>query len=291
MANIKDLKKRIRSTKQTFKITKAMKLVSAAKLARAQEAILGARPYSNELEDTIKVVAALTDGYFHKYLDHRDGPRSLLLVFSSDKGLCGGYNSQMAKKLKNFILNEKKESDFQIRTIGKKVRDLVKNDLNLNQHYEFKKGPNYQNIRDVALELAHLFECGEFDRVYVAYNVFNSALQFTPTIKQLLPFELKNEVKTKLKEEFPFDFKYDVPPSEILDKLIPEAYINNLYTCMLDAHASEHGSRMAAMDSATKNCSDLIKRVTIKMNKLRQAAITTELIEVVSGAEALHGAM
>lgn len=290
MANIKELKKRIKSTKQTFKITTAMKLVSAAKMSKAQEAILGSRPYAKELEGTIKAISALIQDYSHPYLiEQKDNNKILLLVISSDKGLCGGYNSQLGKKVKEF-LRVKNQDDIKIYNIGKKVREILGKKANLGTHYKFKKAePNYDEVEGVAKELASLFKTGEVGSVYVAYNQFVSAIQFIPTIKQLLPISFSIEEKDKLRKEFPFDFKYDLPAKEILDSLIPEAYLSTLYTCQLDALAAEHGSRMSAMDSASKNCKEVIRSLTLTMNKLRQAAITTELIEVVSGAEALNG--
>lgn len=289
MANIKDLKKKIKTTKSTFKITSAMKLVSASKLARAQQAITGARPYSEELQTTIKTISALVNDYSHEYLvENKENKRTLLLVISANKGLCGGYNSQLAKEVRSFI--SKTDLDVKVNFIGRKVRDLIKNDVNVGKSYTFEKGDaNFAEVQTIANELGAQFKQGEIGRVLVAYNKFNSAISFTPTVRQVLPMTLDQGEKDLLKEKFPFDFKYDPNPQEILDSLIPEAYITGMYTSLLDGVAAEHGSRMVAMDNATSNCKDAIKTLTIKMNKLRQAAITTELIEVVSGAESLNG--
>tara|TARA_R110000868_G_scaffold100128_7_gene275435 strand:- start:713 stop:1582 length:870 start_codon:yes stop_codon:yes gene_type:complete len=289
MANIKDLKKKIKTTKSTFKITSAMKLVSASKLARAQQAITGSRPYSEELETTIKTISALVNDYSHEYLvENKENKRTLLLVISANKGLCGGYNSQLAKEVRTFI--SKTDLDVKVNFIGRKVRDLIKNDVNVGKSYVFEKGDaTFAEVQTIATELGAQFKQGEIGRVLIAYNKFNSAISFTPTIRQVLPMALDQSEKSALKEKFPFDFKYDPNPKEILDSLIPEAYITGMYTSLLDGVAAEHGSRMVAMDNATSNCKDAIKTLTIKMNKLRQAAITTELIEVVSGAESLNG--
>lgn len=291
MANIKELKKRIKSTKSTLKITTAMKLVSAAKMARAQQAITNSRPYANELENTIKTVSALVQGYDHQYLKENDSKKDIMLVISANKGLCAGFNSQLFKKTWNFI-KEHKESERELETvfIGKKVRELIERQTSVGKMYEFEKSEaSFQEIQAIAKELSEKFESGEVGRVFVAYNIFHSAISFTPTVKQVLPMTLDESEKEKLKEENPFDFKYDPSASEILDTLIPEAYITSIYTCQLDALAAEHGSRMSAMDSASSNCKDAIKQLTLDMNKARQAAITTELIEVVSGAESLNG--
>lgn len=287
MANIKDLKKKIRSTQSTLKITTAMKLVSAAKLNKAQQAIQGARPYSKELDNTIRTVSALVDNYEHPYFKQDESNNhSILLVISSDKGLCGGYNSQLAKKVKNFVNSS--EENIKITFIGKKVKELVKVLPNISKTFTFEKTePSFNEMKIIGQELANLFTSGEVGKVYVAYNEFKSAISFDSKVKNLLPLSLQKSEKARLKEEFPFDFKYEPAPKEILDSLLPETFISNLWTCLLDALASEHGSRMASMDSATKNCKEMIRTLTLKMNKLRQAGITTELIEVVSGAESL----
>lgn len=288
MANIKELKKKIKSTKSTSKITQAMKLVSAAKLAKAQNNILNSRPYARELESTIKVVSALVQDYDHEYLHEKENNKAVLLVISSDKGLCGSYNSQLAKKVRRFL--DETELDVKVYFIGKKVRDLLSSTYNKGKTYTFAKSePTFIEMEHVGVELGELFTTGEVGKVFVAYNIFHSAIAFDPEVKQLLPMTLDQSEKEELKEKFPFDFKYEPNPTEILNTLIPQTYISTLYTALLDAVAAEHGSRMSAMDSATSNCKKAIKTLTIKMNKLRQAAITTELNEVVSGAESLNG--
>jgi len=288
MANIKELKKKIKSTKSTSKITQAMKLVSAAKLAKAQNNILNSRPYARELESTIKVVSALVQDYDHEYLHEKENNKAVLLVISSDKGLCGSYNSQLAKKVRRFL--DETELDVKVYFIGKKVRDLLASTYNKGKTYTFAKSePTFIEMEHVGVELGELFTTGEVGKVFVAYNIFHSAIAFDPEVKQLLPMTLDQTEKEELKEKFPFDFKYEPNPTEILNTLIPQTYLSTLYTALLDAVAAEHGSRMSAMDSATGNCKKAIRTLTIKMNKLRQAAITTELSEVVSGAESLNG--
>lgn len=290
MANIKDLKKKIKSTKGTLKITTAMKLVSAAKLSKAQQAIQSSRPYAKELEETIKTVSALVQDYSHDYLEEKkDNKRAVVLVISSDKGLCGSYNSALAKKVKLF---DKAADGMEIKYhfIGKKVRDLIKSEINAGKTYTFERqDPSMLEMRQIIEELADLFKTGEVGRVYVAYNIFHSAISFESNVRQVLPMTLAEEEKAELVEKFPFDFKYEPDPKEILDTLVPETLVTAIWTCLLDAKAAEHGSRMSAMDNAVNNCKDAIRTLTLQMNKLRQAAITTELIEVVSGAESLNG--
>jgi F-type H+-transporting ATPase subunit gamma len=289
MANIKELKKKIKSTKSTLKITQAMKLVSAAKLAKAQHNILNSRPYAGELEETIRVVSALVQNYDHEYLhDKKDNKKAVLLVISSDRGLCGSYNSQLAKKVKKFL--SETELDVKMFFIGKKSRDLIPSTFNKGKTFTFNKAePTFVEMEHIAVELGEMFTSGEVGKVLVAYNIFQSAIAFESTVKQVLPMTLDATKKDELREKFPFDFKYEPTPTEILNTLIPQTYVSSIFTAVLDAVAAEHGSRMSAMDSASTNCKKAIKTLTIKMNKLRQAAITTELIEVVSGAESLNG--
>ncbi len=287
MANIKELKNKIKSTKGTLKITTAMKLVAAAKLNKAQMAILQARPYSKELEKIIKVAAALSENFSHPYFQKGTGDKKLLVVISSNKGLCGGYNSNLAKKVLSFV---KDEQNIEVAFVGKKVREIISKSCTTYKNYTFTGSePTFEEIKKLGEELAELFMRGDFAEIYIAYNQFNSAISFTSMVKKLLPFNLDQAEIEKVKESNAVDFIYEPSKKAILDKLIPESYTSMIHTAFLDAFAAEHGSRMAAMDSATKNCKEAIKEQTLSMNKLRQAAITTELIEVVSGAESLNG--
>jgi F-type H+-transporting ATPase subunit gamma len=288
MANIKDLKKKIKSTKGTLKITTAMKLVSAAKMAKAQASIVSSRPYAVELENTIKTISALIQDYSHKLLESSKSEKVLLLIISANKGLCGGFNSQLGKEVKRFL--KESDRDVNVSFMGKKLRTFFRDQVQEKKVYSFDKNEaNFSDIKIVGEELCEEFVKGKYGKIYVAYNVFQSAINFIPTIKQLLPLELKENEKNELQQQFPFDFKYDQAPNEILDSLIPETIETSLYTCYLDSLAAEHGSRMTAMDNASGNCKELIRTTTLRMNKLRQAAITTELIEVISGAESLNG--
>jgi len=288
MANIKDLKKKIKSTKGTLKITSAMKLVSAAKLNRAQHAVLNARPYARELSSTIQTIAALADNYSHSFLEAKESSAIALLVISADKGLCGAYNSQLSREVKKFLKATDKE--VKLFFVGKKAMELLKDYTDGTQKtFKFAKiDPSLDEVKSIAQELSSLFISGAVGEVYAAYNTFNSAISFTPSISRQLPLSLNQEKKADLRAEFPFDFIYEPSSESILDQLIPSSYQTSLFTCFLDAVAAEHGARMSSMDSASKNCKKAIKSLTIKMNKVRQAAITTELIEVVSGAESLN---
>lgn len=288
MANIKDLKKKIKSTKSTHKITKAMKLVSAAKLSKAQSRILSLKPYSEELQKTVKKMTAVVSGYTHPLFNEIQTPHSVLLVISSDKGLCGSYNSGLAKKVRLFI-KENSHLNFKGYYIGKKVKDLISKEVITGEHFKFKRNePSVDELRAVSERLAELFKLKEVGKVFIAYNTFYSAMNYVPLVKQVLPFTLSESEKESMVGSLN-EYKYEPSAESILDVLIPEVYFNSINTALLDAIASEHGARMVSMENASKNCSQVIKKQTLKMNKLRQAAITTELAEVVSGAESLKG--
>lgn len=290
MANIKDLKVRIQSTKNTLKITSAMKLVSAAKLAKAQAKIMGFKPYSVELDKTVRIASALAENYSHEYLSESNSNKAILLVVSSEKGLCGGYNSQLFKTVKSF-LDENNDKETKCYFIGKKVRELLLREDDINQGTTFtftKADPSFSEVKNVAEELASLFTSGEASTVSIAYNSFVSAIEYNSVIKQVLPMTVSESEKEELIKEFPVDFIYEPNAKSILDSLIPEVLNSTVYSNVLDAIAAEHAARMAAMDNATKNSQEMVKTLTLKMNKLRQAAITTELTEIVSGAESLN---
>ncbi len=290
MANIKELKKRIKSTKGTFKITKAMKLVSAAKLNKAQMRILGMRPYATELEQTVRTVSALNKDYSSMYFkENPENRQSVVLVISSNKGLCGSYNSSITKAARR-LQRETTGEQLKFYFIGKKTRDLIQKEVNVGKSFTFvKQDATFEEVRKIADELAALFTTGEVGKVYVMYNSFISAMAFETKLKQLLPLVVTEQEKEALAAKFPYDYKYEPSAASILDTLVPEVFVTSVYTALLDAVASEHGARMSAMENASKNCKEMIRKLSLKMNKLRQAKITTELAEVVSGAESLNG--
>ena len=286
MANIKELKVRIKSTTSTLKITSAMKLVSAAKLSKAQGRIANFKPYSSELESTVRMASALVENYTHEYLEEStEAKKSVLLIVSSEKGLCGGYNAQLFKKIKKFT--EKTGEEFDYYFIGKKVQALCKREgIPSTKRYEFgKAGPTFDDIKAIAKELADKFVKDEVSKVYLAYNTFVSAIEFNSEVKKLLPM---TSVDGEGSVQATTDFIYEPSAAKILDSLIPEVLNTTVYASVLDAIAAEHGARMTAMDNATNNSKDMIKNLTLTANKLRQAAITTELTEIVSGAESLN---
>ncbi|MCO4752934.1 MAG: ATP synthase F1 subunit gamma [Bacteriovoracaceae bacterium] len=289
MANIKELKKRIKSTKSTLKITSAMKLVSAAKLAKAQARIQGFKPYSNELDKTVRTASALAKDYSHEFLKESDNKTAAILIVSSEKGLCGGYNSQLFKQVKRFM-SDNKDMNIKFYFIGRKVKELLAREgVEGEKSFKFEKAePEFEEVKSIAKELAKLFVKGQVGKLFIAYNSFLSAIEFESRVSQILPMAVSEQDKEKLAEEFPVDFKYEPSAETILDNLVPEVFNTTVFTSILDAIAAEHGSRMTAMDNATTNSKDMIKNLTLTANKLRQAAITTELTEIVSGAESLN---
>lgn len=289
MANVKELKVRIGSTKSTLKITSAMKLVSAAKLAKAQGRVQGFKPYSSELDNTVRVAAALAENYSHKYLKQATSQKVAVLVISSDKGLCGSYNSTIAKKVKLFLAKEENK-DHSLFFIGKKVKELLARDgMTPEKVFAYAKAdPEFSEAEKIISELANGFVDGTYGKLFIAYNSFVSAIEFDARVQQVLPMTVSDSEKEELAKQFPVDFKYEPSAKSILDTLIPEVLNTTVFTAMLDAIAAEHATRMTAMDNATTNSKDMIKKLTLTMNKLRQAAITTELTEIVSGAESLN---
>lgn len=289
MANIKELNQRIKSTKSTLKITSAMKLVSAAKLSKAQSRIQGFKPYSNELDKTVRIASTLAQDYSHEFLKETENKNAAVLVISSEKGLCGGYNSQLLKNIKGFLAANK-EANFNFYFIGRKVRELLQREgIKAEKTFTFKGSePTFEEVRSISKELSELFVTDEVGKVYVAFNSFISAIEFESKVSQVLPMTLSEEEQAKLVEEYPIDFKYEPSAEEILNNLIPEVFTTSVFTSVLDAIAAEHGSRMTAMDNATTNSKEMIRSLTLTANKLRQAAITTELTEIVSGAESLN---
>ena len=287
MANIKELKKRIKSTKSTLKITSAMKLVSAAKLSKAQAKIMGIKQYADQLDTTIKVATALNTEYKNPILEDVESPKKALIIVSSNKGLCGGYNSQLYKSVKRLIMGNKDK--WEIFAIGRKIPELLKRDgISVNHTYTFKgQEPTYEEIKALSTQFVETYLSKKYQTVSMAHNSFISALEFNSNVTQILPLTLDEEQKTKIAKDFPFDFIYEGGFKEILDDILPESFNISVYAKIMDAIASEHGARMTAMDNATNNSKDMIRSLNLKANKLRQAAITTELTEIVSGAESL----
>ena len=289
MPSLKDLKNRIASVKSTRKITKAMQMVAAAKLRRAQDAAEAARPYAERFNAVLNGLAAGAAGSDNAPLLLRGTGADkvhLLVVMTGERGLCGGFNSTIAKmaRLEAERL-VKAGKTVKILTVGKKGRDALKRDWEhaFVGHVDMSgwRKVGYANAQEVARDLLARFENGEFDVATIFYSRFQSVIAQIPTAKQVIPavFDGEGEV----------DALYDYEPSEeaILADLLPRGVATQIFTALLENGASEQGARMSAMDNATRNAGDMIDKLTIQYNRSRQAAITTELIEIIAGAEAL----
>jgi len=283
MPSLLDIRRRIRSVKNTQQLTKAMKTVSAAKLRRAQERVLSARPYANQLKHVLSNLAGRIENIAHPLLEVRPEKRILLLVVTADRGLCGGFNTNLLKAASNF-LRQHRDKEVQLYTAGKKGRDFFRRrNLNLVGEYtNFFSKLNVAHAKDIAQQLTERYTNAEIDAVYLAYNEFKSVIQQRIVVEKLLPLGSDDVQAT----EAGLDYIFEQPPQEIFNRLLPRYVEIEVYRALLESAASEHGARMAAMDTASRNAGDMIESLTLGMNRVRQAAITREIIEVVSGAGA-----
>ncbi|MEO1562998.1 MAG: F0F1 ATP synthase subunit gamma [Pseudomonadota bacterium] len=290
MPSLKDLKNRISSVKSTRKITKAMQMVAAAKLRRAQEAAEMARPYADRMNAVMGNLAkgvAGSDGAPKLLAGNGKDEVHMLVVATAERGLCGGFNSSIVKLARQHI--EKLQAagkTVQILTVGKKGREQLKRDFShlLVDHVDLSglKSVDYDSAQKIAADLVSRFEDGAFDNATIFFNQFQSVISQVPTAQQLIPAEFEGDEDG----EAPL---YDYEPDEeaILTELLPRAIATQVFTALLENAASEQGARMSAMDNATRNAGEMIEKLTIQFNRSRQAAITNELIEIISGAEAL----
>jgi len=283
VANIQDLKRRIRSVKNTKQLTKAMKMVAAAKLRRAQERMTMARPYSTRLLHVLRSLASRADTESHPLLESHGDERFELLVVTADKGLCGGFNAGIIRAAATFA-EDQTGRRLKINAVGKKGRDTFRGKIDLVAEWidVFRK-VEFSKAQEIAGGLIERFTAGETDRIYLAFNSFKSAVSAEPLVRQLLPIEPEGLGD----DSTAGDYIYEPSPDELLRAILPHYVENQVYQALLESAAAEHAARMAAMEAATNNAGELIDGLTLTMNRVRQASITTEIIEVVSGAEAL----
>jgi F-type H+-transporting ATPase subunit gamma len=285
-SNIRDLRRRIRSVKNTSQLTRAMKMVSAAKLRRAQESMLGARPYSSALERVLVEVAERTSGEIHPLLVARETKIVELVVLAGDKGLCGSFNAAVLRAADRAIREQRDAGrDVRLTIIGKKAVEYYRRREAriVEAHGDLFREFDYSAAADIARNLQERYVAGESDAVHLVYNEFKSAISQRLIVQPLLPI---GGLEEKKKDE-KVDYLYEPEASALLADLLPRYLAFCLYHAMLESVAAEHAARMTAMDSATRNAEEMIEKLTLVMNRARQAAITTEIIEVVSGAEAL----
>ena len=291
MASLDDLKKRIASVKSTQKITKAMKMVAAAKLRRAQESAEKGRPYSEKMNN---IILNLSSGIS----DKENAPKllsgsgndkvHLCVVMTSDRGLCGGFNSNIIKKAKSYFAKLVDEGkNLKIITVGSKGNDQLKraygDKIIANISFKESKHANYFDAEKVGKMVIEKFEAEEFDVCTIFYNQFKNVITQIPQAQQIIPLNVENSEEEKSEDSYEFEPDED----EILSNLLPKNISTQIFKAMLENSASEQGSRMSAMDNATRNAGEMVDKLTIEYNRSRQAAITKELIEIISGAESL----
>jgi F-type H+-transporting ATPase subunit gamma len=294
MPNLLDLRRRIKSVKNTQQITKAMKMVAAANLKRAQNRVIMARPFANKMAEVLGELAKRTDEDFHHpLLDYRGDQRYLLVLITADKGLCGAFNTNLTKAAQAFV-RENADKQIEIMAVGRKGRDFFRNRrATISSEYIGLTGKVRVEFSE-ALEVARAIikqytEDTGIDKVYVVYNEFKSVLSQRVVLDQLLPVARakQDESEAKSPQATLVDYIYEQPPAEMFGQLLPRLIETQIFRALLESIASEQGARMTAMESASKNAGELIESLTLNMNRIRQAAITNEIIEVVSGAAAL----
>jgi F-type H+-transporting ATPase subunit gamma len=289
MANVRDFRTRIRSVKSTQQITRAMKLVSAAKLRRAQERILAARPYATKMLQVLSSLAVRANPDRHPILAKRPEKRVIVVVLTADKGLCGSFNTNILNRART-LLDEMRDQDVRVDPVGRKARDWFgRRDYPTRRVViDIFRSLSMKHGRDIASDLTRSFIGEECDAVYFVYNEFKSAIQQRVVVEPLLPIPRE----TFTSEEATMgaggeDYIYEPEQESLFSALLPKHVEIQVYRALLESAAAELGARMAAMDNATRNADEMIESLTLQMNKIRQASITKELLEVVSGADAL----
>ena len=287
-AGVREFKRRIRSVKNTQQITKAMKMVAAAKLRKAQEQAEQSRPYTETLQGTLARLASLATDVQHPLLVTREEVRKVgYIVVTADRGLCGGYNTNIIKVANDAIASDERKVENGIIAVGRKARDFYRKRQGLDAEYiNLGDSINYTDAREIAEYIINAYENEELDEVYLVYAKFVNVLRQIPTVTKLLPIE-KLEESEETVEKY-VEYIYEPSAELILLTLLPRYVGSQIYHAMLESKASEHGARMTAMGNATQNAGEIIDALTLQMNKVRQAAITDEILDIVGGAEALN---
>lgn len=286
MANLKEIRNRITSIKSTMQITSAMKMVSAAKLKKAQDAIVAMRPYSSKLTELLQNLSATLDGDSGgAFAIQREVSRVLLVVVTSNRGLCGGFNSSITKETVRTIKEKYKNVSVDLLTIGKKGGDVLGKSYNIiEKRNDIFDDLTFNNVAIIAEKLMEMYVDGSYDKIELVYNQFKNAATQIPQVEQYLPIKPVEISATATSNS---DYIFEPSKVEIVEALIPKALKTQLYKALRDSFASEHGARMTAMHKATDNAKDLRDDLLLTYNKARQAAITNEILEIVGGAEAL----
>ena len=284
MATLIDLRRRIRSVKNTSQITKAMKMVSAAKLRRAQDRMMASRPYTAKMMEVLASLATRANPENHPLLKVKGDQNVELMVVTADRGLCGSFNANLIKAALHF-LDERRNYNLSLHLVGRKGVDYFKKRKYIvtHQYTNIFRQVQFQDAKDIADTTIRAYTEGDLDAIYIVYNEFKSMLSQRIVLKRLLPLERLPEPTSQQT----LDYIYEPDPAAIFDRLLPHYLVVQIYQALLESSAAEHAARMTAMDSATNNAKEMIESLTLTMNKIRQAAITREIIEVVSGAEGL----
>ncbi len=290
MATLKDIRKRIKSVESTEKITKAMKMVAASKLRKAQSDVKMSRPYFESIKRLVFDISKKLgkEGInLHSFFKKRKIKKICLLVFTSDKGLCGGLNSYVIKRTSSLYTELSKKNEVSICTIGKKGNEAFKRaNLNILKDYpSVLNNLNQKKFSDISKDLCLMYLKKDFDSVYILYNEFISALSQRLVLKKILP--ISTEKKEEVSGNFNSIYEYEPNKNKLLSALLPKYFSTIIYQGALESIASEHGARMTALDNATRNASEMIGSLRLKYNRARQATITRELMEIIGGAEAL----
>jgi F-type H+-transporting ATPase subunit gamma len=291
MPNLKEIRNRIVSVGSTMQITSAMKMVSAAKLKRAQDAVTKLRPYASKLKELLQNLSAVTDPSENKFAKINDSKSVLIVAVTSNRGLCGGFNNNIIKRVQFLIQNDFKENDVKVLCLGKKVKDVIKKTPNyfiteeLSAVEDIFSNLTFDRASTIANELMELYKQQQFSKIVVVYNRFvNAATQAIETEQFLPVLEVKQEEGVSVAQ----DYIFEPNKEDLVAVLIPKSLKIQLFKALLDSNASENGARMTAMHKATDNANDLQKSLKLSYNKARQAAITNEILEIVGGAEALN---
>ena len=289
MPSLKSIKKRIGSVKNTRQITKAMKMVSAAKLRRAQENVVAARPYASKMSEVLGRLSGNVPSDCSPLIQRREhSNKALLIVVSSDRGLCGGFNANLCKAADRFVKERKADfTELKIMTLGKKGNDFMKRRHGVwKNHANLLSTLNYQTAALIAQEIIDGYLEEEYDEVHLVYNEFRSVMSQEITFAQLLPVTPPASEKEEVE---PREYIYEPGQAELLAELLPKHIEVQVFKTLLETVAGDHGARMTAMDSASKNATEMIGKLTLIYNRARQAAITKELMEIISGAESVKG--
>jgi F-type H+-transporting ATPase subunit gamma len=278
-----DIRRRIRTVKNTQQVTKAMKMVSAAKLRRAQQAIFAARPFARKMLEVLNRMASRADPHSHPLLEDRGEGKVLAVVITADKGLCGAFNANIIRTVTRFLA-ERPERDVAFSFVGRKGRDFFRRrQVKVrSEHVGVYQALRFDHAREIAADLVQAFTSGEVDRVFLVHNEFKSVIQQPLVVDRLLPIE-RHMIRPE-ESGSELEYLYEPDPAAIFGEILPKHVEVQVWRALLESVAAEHAARMTAMDAATNNATELIDKLTLHMNKVRQAAITKEIIEVVSGA-------